>query len=90
MTYPHTRQIGAAHRLELHLRTRGEAAAAKVHQPGRRVRRWVVERTGSWLNRYRRLLVRWEKKAANYKGMLGLASACITFQQAGLFGLALR
>ena len=61
-------------------------AAAKRHQPGWRARRWVVERTGSWLNRFRRLLVRWEKKAANYSGMLNLACACITFQQAGLFG----
>jgi transposase len=29
-------------------------------------RRWVVERTHSWTNRARRLLTRWEKKAANY------------------------
>ena len=84
--YPQTHQIGTAHRLELHLRTRGEEAAAKRHPPGWRARRWVVERTGSWLNRFRRLLVRWEKKAANYSGMLNLACACITFQQAGLFG----
>ncbi|MDB6121584.1 MAG: Mobile element protein, partial [Pedosphaera sp.] len=61
-------------------------AAAKRQEPNGRARRWVVERTGSWLNRFRRLLVRWEKKAANYPGMLGLACACITFQQAGLFG----
>ncbi len=29
-------------------------------------RRWVVEVCHSWFNRFRRLLVRWEKKAANY------------------------
>jgi transposase len=29
---------------------------------GFRARRWVVERTHSWLNRFRRLLIRWEKK----------------------------
>jgi putative transposase len=33
-----------------------------VHRHGGRARRWVVERTHSWLNRSRRLLVRWEKK----------------------------
>jgi transposase len=84
--YAQTRQIGVAHRLELHLRTRGEEKTADWRQPGWKPRRWVVERTGSWLNRFRRLLVRWEKKTANYSGMLGLACACITFQQAGLFG----
>ncbi|RKG79236.1 hypothetical protein D7W82_31175 [Corallococcus sp. CA049B] len=28
--------------------------------------RWVVERTHSWLNRFRRLLVRWEKREDTY------------------------
>lgn len=45
-------------------------------RPGRRkARRWVVERSGSWINRFRRILVRWEKKAANYEAMLMLACA---------------
>jgi transposase len=54
--------------------------------PGYRARRWVVERTHSWLNRFRRLLVRWEKKTKNYSAMLHFASAWITFRAAGLFG----
>jgi putative transposase len=29
-------------------------------------KRWVVERTNSWHNRFRKLLVRYEKKSANY------------------------
>lgn len=41
----------------------------------KRARRWVVERIASWLNRYRRLLVRWEKKADNYLGLLHLVFA---------------
>jgi putative transposase len=40
-----------------------------------RARRWVVERTASWLNRYRRILIRWEKKADNYLGLLHLVFA---------------
>ena len=32
---------------------------------GFRARRWVVERTHSWLNRFRRILIRWEKKIEN-------------------------
>lgn len=51
-----------------------------------RSRRWMVERTHSWLNRFRRLLVRWEKKKANYLAMLHLACAYITYHAGGLFG----
>ena len=30
-------------------------------QAGQKARRWVVERTHSWMNRFRRILVRWIK-----------------------------
>ncbi len=53
---------------------------------GTRARRWVVERTHSWLNRFRGLLVRWEKKTANYVASLHLACAYIAFRRAGLLG----
>jgi transposase len=48
----------------------------------------VVERTHSWMNRFRRLLVRWEKNAANYLGLVQLACAWITYRVAGLFRAA--
>lgn len=32
--------------------------------------RWIVERTHSWMNRYRRVLTRREKKFENYEAML--------------------
>jgi len=68
-----------------HIRCRGEEA--KAVEAGQRARRWVVERTHSWLNRFRRVLIRWEKKPENYLAMLHFACAQITFQQAGgLFG----
>jgi Transposase DDE domain len=38
----------------------------------------AVERTFSWLNRYRRLLIQWEKKSENYLSFLHLACAIIT------------
>jgi putative transposase len=41
----------------------------------------VVERTHSWLNRSRRLLVRWEKKVRNYMAFLHLACAQLTFSK---------
>jgi transposase len=52
--------------------------------PGYRARRWPVERTISWQNRFRRILVRWEKQVVNYTAMVHLACACIACKQAGL------
>jgi len=69
-----------------HIRSRGEEARDKARVPGYRARRWVVERTHSWLNRFRRLLIRWEKKVENYLAMLHFACAWITFRAAGVFG----
>ena len=37
-------------------------------------RRWVVERTHAWHNRFRRLLVRWEKKSTHYEAFIHVAS----------------
>jgi putative transposase len=53
---------------------------------GYRARHWVVERTHSWMNRYRRLLIRWEKKIENHIAMLHYACAYITYRRAGVFG----
>ena len=55
------------------------------HRRGK-ARRWKVERTHSWLNRARRLLIRWEKKVANYVGFLHLQFAIIALRTAGVLG----
>ena len=44
-------------------------------------RRWVVEVTHSWFNRFRRRLVRWEKDAANYLGFVHLAACLIIYRK---------
>jgi putative transposase len=49
-------------------------------------RRWKVERTHSWLNRARRLLIRWEKKLANYLGFLHLQFAIVALRTAKVLG----
>lgn len=69
-----------------HIRSRGEQAAELRRTAGKRARRWVVERTHSWLNRFRRLLIRWEKKSQHYFALLEFACAYFTFQRAGVFG----
>ena len=84
--YDEVRDILAEWGYTAHIRTRGEESKQKKQIPGYRARRWVVERTHSWINRFRRLLIRWEKKVENYLAMLHFACAWITFRAAGLFG----
>jgi transposase len=66
-----------------HIRRRGEPPLIGCVRG--RPRRWVVERTGSWHNRFRGLLVRWERYAGNHLAMVHLACGLIAFQQAGGF-----
>jgi putative transposase len=69
-----------------HIRSRGEEAQEIKQEAGKRARRWVVERTHSWMNRFRRILIRWDKKPENYIAFLHFACALIAFRAAGLFG----
>ena len=64
---------------------KGEAQAVK-RRARHKARRWVVERTHSWLNRFRGILIRWNKKPENYVAMLHFAFAIITYRSMGLFG----
>lgn len=84
--YPIIRELCTLFRLTAHIRPRGEEAKDIQRQRGRKARRWVVERTHSWLNRFRRILIRWEKDDLCHLGMLHLACGIIAQQQAGLFG----
>jgi len=69
------------HGYQPHIKQRREEAQAKRTQPGYRARRWVVERTHSWLNRYRKLLVSFEKTEEGYVALLTLAAAMICWRQ---------
>ncbi len=69
-----------------HIKARGEEAKELKAEAGKRARRWVVERSHSWMNRFRRILVRWDKKPENYLAFLHFACALISFRAAGLFG----
>jgi putative transposase len=53
-------------------------------EPGKKARRWVVEVAHAWINRFRRLLVRWEKKTRNYLSMLYFACAIICWRKAAV------
>jgi transposase len=64
-----------------HVKQRREEAQAIQTQPGFKARRWVVERTHSWMNRFRKLLVSFEKTEFSYTGLLCLAAAMICWRQ---------
>ena len=60
-----------------HIRRRGETPR-RVRRG--RARRWVVERTNAWHNRFRALLIRWERRGTNYLALLHLACAMIALR----------
>ena len=61
-----------------HIRhTREEKSFHRTHPAARR---WVVERTNSWHNRFRKLFTRYEKKDENYLGLVQLANSIIIYR----------
>lgn len=92
--YPSVLEAAAARGYTVHVRpnwwnrnkgkpaTPEQLAQAAETQPGKRPRRWVVERLHSWLNRNRRLIIRWDKLDGTSLAFLALANALICFQQA--------
>jgi putative transposase len=64
-----------------HIPPRGKGTPTRRRHPHGRARRWVVERTHSWLNRYRKILVRFEKTETSYEGLLELACALTTYRR---------
>ncbi len=51
----------------------------KKRYPARRW--WVVERTNSWHNRFRKLFTRYEKKVENYLGLVQLSCCIIIYRR---------
>ena len=84
--YDEVREVLAEFGFTAHIRARGEEAQAIKKEAGFKARRWVVERTHSWMNRFRRILIRWEKKAENYIALLHFVCGLIAFRATGLFG----
>jgi transposase len=70
----------------LHVRPRGEEKKLLKKKTRFKAKRWVVERTHSWLNRFRGILIRWTKKSETYIAMLHLALGIITWRSTGLMG----
>jgi putative transposase len=63
------------------LKFRKQESEEKVRTPGHKARRWVVERTHSWFNRFRKLLVSFEKTEESFIALLAMAAAIICWRQ---------
>lgn len=76
------RELLTHHGFVPHIRSRGQEITDKRRGPDWRARRWVVEATHSWLNRWRSILIRWSKKPENHAAFLHLAAGLITMKKA--------
>jgi putative transposase len=74
-------KVARKHHYYPRVKSRAEERLIKYRYPDSKPRRWVVERTHSWLNRYRKLLVSFEKTEASYTALLQLAAALICWRQ---------
>ena len=64
-----------------HIVSRGEEKKQKEKNPDFKARRWVIEVLHSHMNRFRKLLVRYEKKANNYLALIHFACAVIVWRK---------
>src|SRR5205085_9268092 len=78
--YPEIKRESIKRRYMPHIRHRG--MEKKLIKIGYTTKRWVViERTNSWHNRFRKLLVRYEKKSENYLALVCLACSIIVYRR---------
>lgn len=78
--YPEIDDLLACYKYIDHIRRKGIDYSSVV--PKFRARRWVVERSHSWFNNFRRLIIRWETKSVHYLAMLCFAASIICFRMA--------
>ena len=67
-----------------HVVGRRKEADIKRRNPQKKARRWVVEVCHSWFNRFRKLLVRYEKLERSFLALNHLAAAIIAFRKVPL------
>ena len=67
-----------------HVKQRWEEIREKKANPAFKAHRWVVEVSHSWFNRFRKLLVRYEKLTDTYLALLHMAAAIIAFRKIGV------
>jgi putative transposase len=79
-------ELAEAFDFTTHIPPKGKDVQAIKRKARAKARRWVVERTHSWMNRFRAILIRWNKKAENYIALLHMTFAFIIYRRMGLTG----
>jgi putative transposase len=64
-----------------HIRRIGEEKLDEGGEKTHPARRWVVERTLAWLQKCRAILIRYDKKATNYEGLVQLACGLLWYRR---------
>jgi len=64
-----------------HIRRIGEEKLDEVGEKRYPARRWVVERALGWLSKCRAILIRYEKKALNYLGLIKVACILLWYRR---------
>ena len=77
-------RIVEGHGYIAHVASRTQEKKAKQRHPGRKARRWIVEVCHSWFNRFRKLLVRYEKLERSFLALNHLAAAIIALRKVHL------
>jgi putative transposase len=77
--FPEIQKASIERRFIPHIRHRGEEQMIKNIK--HTTKRWVEEITNSWHNRFRKLLIRYEKKSANYLALVQLACCLILYRR---------
>lgn len=78
---PTGREAVESHKYVPHIRRIGEEKLDEKKRKRYPARRWVVERTLSWLQKCRAILVRYDTKPQNYLGLIQLACALLWFRR---------
>lgn len=66
-----------------HVKQFNEEVQEKKDNPNYKPRRWVVEVSHSWFNRFRKILVRFEKLNERYEALLFMAASIIALRKVG-------
>ena len=64
-----------------HVKRRGQEAGELKRDPKKKARRWIVEVAHRWFNRFRKLLVRYEKLERSFLALNHLAVSIMAFRK---------
>lgn len=84
--YPETRRAAEARGYRVHTPKRGVDTPPPPPDQRQPARRWTIERTNSWHNRFRKLRIRYEKQADNYLGLTQIACFLIVYRLRKVLG----